>query len=298
MLSNRQVEAFRAVYVLRSMTRAAEALHISQPAVSRLVHDMEVTLQLKLFQRRKGGLDPTEEAVALYAEVERSFVGLNKIERAAARIREHRGGILRICAVPALTHSFLPTVIDNFLQTHSGVGVSLYTYDTEYAADMLRTRQFDVGYVMTPVDRSGVAVDLVKRVRCVCILPPGHRLVDRDIVRIEDLRDEPFISLAEGTMTRLKIDAAFQAANVTRTPILEAYWSISVCALVQRGLGVSIIEPFTADCYARQGGIIRPIEPAIDFSFVQIRQNRPHNSPLVTAFGETFDRAVADMCLE
>jgi DNA-binding transcriptional LysR family regulator len=73
------------------MTRAAEALSISQPAVSRLMRDMEINLKLTLFRRRKGGLQPTEEALAFYAEVERSFVSVGKIERAAIRIRGRRG---------------------------------------------------------------------------------------------------------------------------------------------------------------------------------------------------------------
>src|SRR6266852_2026092 len=92
MLSFRQIEAFRAVIVLHSMTRAAETLNISQPAVSRLMRDMELNLGLTLFRRRKGGLQPTEEALALYAEVERSFVGVDKIARAAVRIRERLAG--------------------------------------------------------------------------------------------------------------------------------------------------------------------------------------------------------------
>src|SRR5258708_687948 len=90
-LSFRQILCFRAVIVLRSMTRAAEALSISRPAVSRLMRDMEINLELTLFRRRKGGLQPTEEALALYAEVERSFVSVGKIERAAIRIRERQG---------------------------------------------------------------------------------------------------------------------------------------------------------------------------------------------------------------
>lgn len=300
MLSFRQIEAFRAVYVMRSMTRAADALHVSQPAISRLVRDMEAAVGLRLFRRRKGGLEPTEEAAALYAEIERSFVGIDRIQRAAARIRERHGGTIRVCAVAAFANSFLPAVVEKFLERHAGVGVALYTYDNDVAVavELLRTRQFDIGYLMTPADRTGVEVDRVRRVRCVCVLPPGHRLAERSVVTIDDLRDEPFISLGEGTMTRLKIDAAFEAANVTRANAIEAYWSVSICSLVERGLGVSIIEPFTAENFAQRGGIVRPFEPVIDFSFVQVRQSRPVDPPLVTAFAGIFDETLATMGIE
>jgi len=293
MLSFRQIEAFRAVIVLHSMTRAAETLNISQPAVSRLMRDMELNLGLTLFRRRKGGLQPTEEALALYAEVERSFVGVDKIARAATRIRERRGGNLRICGSPALMHSFLPRVVEEFLRDHAGVAVALHTFDTDTAIDQLRTRQFDIGYLMTPADGAGVAVGPVRRERCVCILPPGHRLADRDVITLEDLQGEPFVSLAGGTMTRLKIDAAFEAANVARRLEIEAYWSATICSLVERGLGLSIIEPFTAEDFAARGGTVRPFEPAIDFSFVQVRQARTVDPPLLTAFVVTLEQCLA-----
>src|SRR5258708_33247615 len=157
------------------MTRAAETLSISQPAVSRLLRDMELNLGLPLFRRRKGGLAPTEEALALYAEVERSFVGVEKIARAAVRIRERRGGNLRICGSPALMHSFLPRVVDEFLREHDGVAVALHTFDTDTAIDLLRARDFDIGYLMTPAHGAASLVCPVPAARCVCI-PPAHHL--------------------------------------------------------------------------------------------------------------------------
>ncbi|MCK6452735.1 MAG: LysR substrate-binding domain-containing protein [Alphaproteobacteria bacterium] len=293
MLSFRQIEAFRAVIVSRGITRAAEVLNVTQPAVSRLVRDMEAHLGLTLFRRRKGGLQPTEEALALYAEVERSFIGVEKIERAAQRIREQLGGNLRICGVAAMMHSFLPMVVEEFLRDHAGVAVALHSYDNEAAIDRIRTRQFDIGFVMTPVDRAGVVVGPVKRVRCVCVLPPSHKLARRKVINIGDLEGEPFISLADRTMTRMKIDAAFEAANVQRRLELEGHWSATICSLVERGLGLSIIEPFTAEAFAARGGIVRPFEPAIDFTFVQVRQSRAADPPLLAAFIDTFERCVA-----
>lgn len=296
MLSYRQIEAFRAVFVLRSMTRAADAMMISQPAVSRLIRDMEAAIGLKLFLRRKGGLDPTDEAKALFTEVERSFIGIDKIETTALRIRERHAGDLRICAVPALCHSFLPEVIRQFLNSHDSVRITLHTFNHDTIVASVRTRQFDLGYVMTPTDLTGVSSGTVRRARCACILPPGHRLADRPSVSIEDLRDETFISLGEGGMTRLMIDTSFQAANVTRNLALEALWSVSICGLVKRGLGVSIIEPFTAAAFAAEGGIVKPLEPAIEFSFVAVFPKHATYAPLVTAFHTLFDKLADNLC--
>src|SRR3954471_23294306 len=117
-LNTRQVEAFRALMLTTSTVRAAETLHISQPAVSRLVRDLQEALGLALFERRGNRLLPTSEAVALYAEVERSFVGLERIAQAARDLRERRAGVLRIAAMPALCNGVLPRYAGEFLAAH------------------------------------------------------------------------------------------------------------------------------------------------------------------------------------
>ena len=94
-------------------------------------------------------------------------------------------------------------------------------------------------------------------------------------------------------MTRLKIDAAFEAANVPRRMEIEAYWSATICNFVQRGRGLSIIEPFTAEDFAASGGTVRPFEPPIDFSFVEVRQARAVDPPLLTSFIATLERLLA-----
>ena len=87
-INHRQIEAFRAVILAGSVTRAAELLGISQPATSRLLRDLQHGLGLKLFQKAGTGLEPTAAAVTLYTEVERSFVGLERIARTAESLRD------------------------------------------------------------------------------------------------------------------------------------------------------------------------------------------------------------------
>ena len=294
MVTYRQIAAFRAVMLTHSFTRAADMLHITQPAISRLIRDLEIELKLTLFERQKGGMKVTRQAETLYSEVERSFLGLQRIEQAARRIREGRSGAIKICGNPAFTLMFIPRVVKAFLETHEGVQVSLYSCANETAFDLILARQFDLGYVITPADIAGIEAGPVQHARCVCLLPPGHRLSDRDVVRIEDLKDEPFISLAEGTMTRMKIDAAFNAANIPRRLEIEAEWSATICAMVANGLGVSIIEPFTAESFVQNGGVTKPFLPEIDYTFTQIRKAGTPRAPLAEDFMATFDACVGD----
>ncbi|MEA3100508.1 LysR family transcriptional regulator, partial [Caballeronia mineralivorans] len=104
----RQLEAFRAVMLCATVTRASEMLHISQPATTRLLADLEISLGFPLFKREKKRLHPTAEAQALFEEVQRSLSGMDRIARAADEIRALQRGTLQIVAAPALAHSFLP----------------------------------------------------------------------------------------------------------------------------------------------------------------------------------------------
>ena len=242
MITSRQIEAFRAVVLSRSFTGAAEMLNVTQPAVSRLFRDLETELGLELATRQQGGLRLTEEAHALFSEVERSYVGMRKIELAAKRIAQHKRGTLRVCANAAFSLHLLPIVVRKFSEAHEGIAVSLRICDTDQAVDLVRSRQFDIAYVMTPADTDGVHAGPVLHSRCVCILPASHELATRDMISVQDLSGEPFVSLDETSMTRMKIDAGFEAANVARHMEIQAEGSASVCNLVAHGLGVSIMS--------------------------------------------------------
>lgn len=113
-INSRQVEAFRAMMLTGSVTEAAKLMAVTQPAVSRLLRDFQALLKTELFERRGTGLVPTAAATALYTEVERSFVGLERITAAAEEIRGRRTGSLRIAALPALSNGYLPRLAGHF----------------------------------------------------------------------------------------------------------------------------------------------------------------------------------------
>src|SRR6266700_5404265 len=115
-INSRQVEAFRAMMLTGSVTESAKLMAVTQPAVSRLLRDFRVLLKMELFERRGSGLVPTASATALYMEVERSFVGLDRIATAAEEIRGRRTGTLRIAALPALSNGYLPRLAGRFLK--------------------------------------------------------------------------------------------------------------------------------------------------------------------------------------
>ncbi|MCY4127568.1 MAG: LysR family transcriptional regulator, partial [Pseudomonas sp.] len=121
----KQIETFRAVMLSGSMTAAAQALHTSQPNVSRLIAQLERANGFKLFERVGGRLLPTDEGAQFFADVERAFIGLHSLETSAEHLKRGGTGQLRIGAVPSLTHGLLPKIIQRFRQQNPHVHISI-----------------------------------------------------------------------------------------------------------------------------------------------------------------------------
>ena len=263
MLNPRQIEAFRTVIVMGGVTAAARALNVSQPAVTRLVQDLQHALGLRLFERRGTRLVPTNEALSLYREVERQFVGLERIQNAARALRDGISGNLRVACLPAFSVGFLPRLAGLFLQEKPGLDIALYSSISSQVADWVASGFCDLGFAQLPLDFPAIDVDMLPPVTAVAVLPEGHRLAEKSFLGPADFIDEPFVSLEQTTQLRDRIDAVFAAARVTRVTRIETPLSMIACSLVAGGAGVSIVDPFTAAEYRGRGVLVRPFRPEI-----------------------------------
>jgi DNA-binding transcriptional LysR family regulator len=269
-LNSRQIEAFRALMLTASTVRAAEMMNVTQPAVSRLVKELQAAVQLTLFERRGARLVPTSEALALYAEVERSFVGIERIGRAAHDLRERRSGVLRVAAMPALCNGFLPRYTGHFLAEHAEVDLALFGLVSHMVLDWVVSGQCDLGFAAAPIEHAAVAMEKMPAVRYVAVVPEGHRLAERRVIRPRDFAGLPFIALGPTTPSRFRIDDVFSRHGVRRTIRVETPLSEIACALVASGVGVSVVDPFTAREYATRGVVARPFDPALQFQIAAL----------------------------
>lgn len=265
----RQLEAFRAVMMTRSITQAAHAMHLSQPAVSKLIADLEYAIGFQLFVRSKGSaLTVTPEAEHFFHEVERSFIGLDALKRTAGDIRNLSAGNLHIAALPALSYSFLPRVLRLFRERFPGVAIRFYTHSSSTVRQWVANQQFDIGLATRAHEIPGVGAQSFLRSVGACVLPPGHRLAAKSVVEPADLAGEPFISLMLGDATRPRIDRLFEDAGVEREMAIETQYAMTICSLVMQGLGCSIVNPATATDFVAQGLVVRPFRPRIEFEYV------------------------------
>jgi DNA-binding transcriptional LysR family regulator len=265
----RQLEAFRAVMRTGSVTNAAASLYLSQPAVSRLIAELERSVGFRLFERIKGSAPvPTPEAAAFLQEVERSFAGLQVLRQAAADIKNFRTGNLRIACLPALSTGFVPEVIKQFRASNPAVRIQLQTRSSSTVRLWVAAQQFDLGLATPGGDVQGAQAETFLKIAGVCVLPANHKLAARDVITPADLHGEPFISLALEDAVRAKIDDVFAAAGVERDLVVETQYAMTICALVKRGVGCAILNPLSATDFADKGIVLRTFEPAIEFEYM------------------------------
>lgn len=262
----RQLEAFRATIVAGTVSGAASLMGLSQPAVSRLIDQLERNLNFSLFDRSKGRLVPTPEAHLLYEEVERTFISVDKIREIATDIHAARAGYLHIAALPAMALGFLPRVIEEFKKDHPKVAISLTIQTSAKIEEAAAAQQIDIGLAEFPFQRSGFETDEFCRTPDVLVVPEGHRLAERKQARPKDVADLPFISLTRNNVGRHLVDQIFRKADVKRQLTIEAHYSAVICSFVRLGLGVGLVDPFTAADFKDRGVVAIPFRPAMDFN--------------------------------
>jgi DNA-binding transcriptional LysR family regulator len=282
-LNLRQIEAFKAVIESGTVSSAAGILNISQPAMSKLIAHLEEDTGLKLFDRVKGRLAPTERGMRLYEEIDRIFAGVRQVENAVDVIRREQQGQLLVGVMPALSGSFIQQATTSFLKGRANVFCSVQSRSSQWIADWLVTRKLDVGLISSRIDNPYIATEPLMEHPLVCIMPRDHPLARKSVIRPNDLDDVPFISFDPESYTGQRIAPVFETYSVRANIVLVANVSPTLCEFVAAGLGVSLVHPLMASGMQDRLAV-RRFEPAVqlDFQLCRIRDSR--NAGLVEAF--------------
>lgn len=261
----RQVEIFRVVMTNGTTARAAEVLHVSQPAVSKMIKDLERSLGFDLFSRIKGRLHPTPEGQLFYREVEHAYLGLTHLRGAAARIRDFGSGELRIACLSALSTNILPRALSAFMSRNPNVAITFQARMSSTVRDLVASGQFDLGIVADEIDQTGVTVAEFAQFRVAVGVPVGHPLAKLEMIRPQDLDGVPFIALAPEDTTREEAEAVFERLGVKVRVVMETPYSTTICAMVAAGIGVGLVDPLTAEPYIGRGLTLIPFETGLYF---------------------------------
>lgn len=285
-MNQRQIEAFRLVILRGSMTAAAEELGTSQPSISRLISELEASTGLALFTRNGGRIQATDAGSAFYSEVDRSFVGLEKLAHSAREIRQFGSGRLRLVAAPVLALSFVPMVIERFLAAYPRIAISLEMRSEGTIQRWASSAHCDVGFATTTPDVFGVTSAELYRLAGVCALPAGHPLAAREHIEARDLRDQSLILPSYADDTRSSLDRVLRQADVAQVPTIETPYGATICAMVSRGLGIGVVNPLATYGANPAKITFRPFSPDVMFRGFTVCPQLQQPNPIVRSFLE------------
>jgi DNA-binding transcriptional LysR family regulator len=261
----REVEVFHAVYLSGSITAAARVLHVSQPSVSKTLRHTEDGLRFALFRRLKGRLVPTDEARQLFREVDEVYQRVGSLKLAVKNLRmvgDHR---LRLAILPALGLGVTPMAIAKFRARHSAVTFDVQTLDH---ADMLRClyeRESDIaiGFVAASHPRlksaliGGGELGLLHRHGD---LPSGAGRID-----VRKLRGRNYIGLTGSGPIGSLLACELERFEVQVNEIASVRTFFIAAALVREGVGITVVDEFTARAMMVPELEYNPLSPPIKF---------------------------------
>jgi DNA-binding transcriptional LysR family regulator len=261
----RQIEAFRAVIISGTASRAAELMGVTQPAVSRLIGELEATVGFPLFDRVKGRLVPTPEAEIFYRDVETSFRGLDRLRSTAARIRDFGSGHIRVASLAAAGSTIVPRAVRKFREAFPSAIVTLSIMSSASVRNHVVDGEFDLGLAADEVDLSGVEHQVFGSFPALCAIPPGHALAEKNVIHPADFDGVDYVALSPEDRARLQFDKLCEEAGAKPSLAIETPFAITACTLALEGVGVAIVNPLAVDGFAQRGLILRPFEPAVYF---------------------------------
>ncbi|WP_454917734.1 LysR family transcriptional regulator [Xanthobacter sediminis] len=272
MIRLRQLQALSYVLSSRTMTAASELFGVTQPAMSRLIMQLEEEVGCKLLKRDRGRVRLTEEGERFYRKAEQVLVAMRELNGFSETLRHDPKGEVRIVSIYGLVSNLIPTAIAAFSADHPKIRISIDILNRSKLEEVIHEGQFDVALATLPVKSpAALSIDSLGTLPAICILPKGHVLARNKVVDAQDLAQFPFVSARRETLLRQRVDETFERVGVTRQLQFEAHNTEIMRQLVAAGFGVSVIHPFVQRP-ANDAFICRPFTPSILMEYALFRK--------------------------
>ena len=281
----RHIEVFQAIRQTGSVSAAAQLLHVSQPAVSKVLQHAEQRLGFPLFLRVRGKLQPTPEALLLEREVDKVTESLQGVQRLAQSLRRTPGHRLRIGSTPALALALLPPVISEWKHRYPDINCELVSAHTRELIQNLLMRELDVALTFKLPDHPGLKAQALAHGVLVALAPRGFWPDASEGVplALDELADAPLIGLSSADPLFARLDSYLQSVEPPpRISIAVQTYSLAR-AMVEAGAGLAVIDPFTALGASRASTVIRPLSPALPITLYAL--TRADEAPVHTLEG-------------
>lgn len=288
----RHLEVFSALFDAGSVSRAAQRLHLSQPAVSVALNNLEAELGFRLFHRDRGFFAPTTEAVLLHDDIRHGIATLARIEQRATEIRSGATGGVTIATNGAMSYNFLPRVIAAFQADYPGAHVEVRVHSSRRIASWVGSRQIDIGLIDAPVPVAGLDARSFA-MECVCILREDDPLCAQDVLHPASLQGRAVIGITGDHSVDRQLQALMSQAEVALQHSATCYFYAIARNLVAAGGGLSIIDPVNGKVPLGDGVTWRPFAPKIVHDLVMITHRGPPLGLAAARFHDLLHAALA-----
>ncbi len=277
-MADRRLQVFYTVARLLSFTKAAETLHMTQPAVTFQVRQLEDHFDTRLFDRTHNRVALTEAGRKAYEYAEEIFSLYAEMENTVKELTGDVSGALTMGASTTIAEYMLPALLRGFTMEFPDINLRLKVSNTEGIVSMVENSMIDLGVVEGPVANKNLLVEVCKVDHLVVVVPPGHELASRASISLEEVMNYPFICREEGSGTREVIMDHMVELGLDRNNLnvsLELGSPESIKGAVEAGMGISIASVATLEKELKLGTLVAvQLDPPMQRSFSFVRQRQ------------------------
>ena len=277
-MADRRLQVFHTVARLLSFTKAAESLHMTQPAVTFQVRQLEEYFNTRLFDRTHNRISLTDAGMRVYENADQIFDLYAKMDNAVRDMTGEISGVLIIGASTTIAEYMLPSLLGDFKAKYPDVNVHLKVSNSDGIVSMVENNDIDQGVVEAPVLNKNLVVETCRNDRLVAIVPPQHELAGSQNVNLRQLLEHAYIAREEGSGTREVIHEYLVNAGLKAGDIhvaMELGSPEAIKGAVEAGMGVSIASEVTIHKELQLGTLVAlELDPPLErpFSFVHQKQ--------------------------
>jgi DNA-binding transcriptional LysR family regulator len=293
----RQMEVFRAVMFSGGVNSAAELLHVSPPAVSKVLAQATRASGLVLFERVKGRLIPTPEAHQLYADIDELWRSVEKVRDTSRELAQPRQATLRLVCSASLAPYLVSRTVAQLYVRFPNLQCRVQVFSPDILNQALLDRSTHLGVALLPHDHPNLST--VKAYQCglACVMRSDHPLAARSMVTPSDLAGERVISSPESTPFGQTLRRAFGPASANMRRDFEVTSSTTACWFAQAGVGIAVVDQVAIAGGLLAGLEVRPFQSSEKLAVRIVRNRYRPMSVIERAFVDVFDTVWASMAV-
>lgn len=278
----RHLRIFTEVYRQNSVTKAAEALHLSQPSVSLALKELESHYGVRLFERFGRHISPTGDGQEFYGYALHIVSLFDDMEK---QMRRGSAGTLRIGTSITVGTHILPPLLQQCKTVLQGLQTTAVIANSGDIEQRVADNAVDLGLIEAQPSRADVCAEPFMEDTLCAVVPPDHPLACRTAVSLESLAASPFLMREKGSGARELLDAALAMQGITIQPFLESTSTQAILQCVAAGLGVAVLPRMLVE-RDRKAGFVHalPLDKPLRRNLNIIYHKSKYLSPAMRAF--------------